>query len=158
TACLPAPKRRIASRPPPEACRRRHKLIAFIGCFVDNASETNTCLFSSYHLLGGKPPMLGTHARWLVLTALVALLLSDGRLSAADPPNTTPPKVDVLFLPNPADVQSLAIYPAKIALKGGDDAQQLILTATLAGGKLQDLSGDAKYEPADPKVIRVSTA
>ena len=36
--------------------------------------------------------------------------------------------------------------PTKIALKGIDDAQQLVLTATLAGGRLQDLTGDVKYE------------
>src|SRR5262245_1777593 len=102
--------------------------------------------------------MLGTHKRWLVLTALAALFLSGGPLSAADSATDTPANGDAGVLPKPAAVQALAIHPGQIALKGGDDPQQLILTATIAGGRLQDLSSDAKYEAADPKVIRVSTA
>ena len=35
---------------------------------------------------------------------------------------------------------------------------QLVLTATLAGGRLQDLTGDVKYEVADAKVVRVTAA
>src|SRR5262249_4176684 len=61
-------------------------------------------------------------------------------------------------LPKPAEVKSLAAYPTKIALKGGDAAQQIILTATLDGGRLQDLTGDVQYETADNKVVRVSTS
>jgi len=57
-------------------------------------------------------------------------------LAAGYAASTAAPKDDAVVLPKPADVQSLAIHPAKIALKGGDDAQQLILTATLAGGRL----------------------
>ncbi|MBL8798577.1 MAG: DUF1553 domain-containing protein [Planctomycetia bacterium] len=102
--------------------------------------------------------MQGTCTRWLVLTALAALLWSDGRLSAADVANNAPANEDKVVLPKPADVQALAVQPAKVALKGGDDAAQLVLTANLVGGRLQDLSGDVKYEPADPKVVRVTTA
>ena len=48
-------------------------------------------------------------------------------------------------LPKPADVRALAAYPDRVALKGGDDARQLILTATLAGDRLADLSGDVTF-------------
>ena len=37
-----------------------------------------------------------------------------------------------------------------------DDSAQLILTASLAGGRLQDLTGDIKYEVANPGIVRVS--
>src|SRR5260370_41535250 len=57
----------------------------------------------------------------------------------------------------PSDLQRLGAYTEKIAPKGGGDAQQVICTATLPGGRLQDLSGDVKYEIADPKIARVST-
>jgi len=93
--------------------------------------------------------------RWLVLAALAALSCSSGRIVAAEPTNAAS---DGVALPKPADVQKFEVYPAKVALKGGDDAQQLILTATLDGGRLQDLTGDCKYEVADTKVARVTTA
>ncbi|MBY0523295.1 MAG: DUF1553 domain-containing protein [Gemmataceae bacterium] len=98
------------------------------------------------------------HRRWLVLTALAALTLSNGIISAAEPAKGDAASSDGVVLPKPAEIQTLAVNPAKIALKGGDDAQQLILTATLVnGGKLQDLTGDCKYEVADTKVVRVTT-
>ena len=60
-------------------------------------------------------------------------------------------------LPKPAEIAALEVYPAKIALKGSDDAQQIVLTAKLAGDRLCDLSSDATYEVADAKVVRVTT-
>src|SRR5713226_5190262 len=102
--------------------------------------------------------MKGRIQVWPVLMALAALTCSDGRLSAGDLYSQGPAKVDTVALPKPAEIQSLAIQPAKIALKGADDAQQLIFTANLANGRFQDLSGDVKYEVADPKVARVSTS
>src|SRR5262249_13242296 len=60
-------------------------------------------------------------------------------------------------LPNPADVRSLAAYPTAIALKGSDDTRQLVVTASLADGRLQDLSSDVKYAVADARMARVST-
>src|SRR4051812_42420576 len=57
---------------------------------------------------------------------------------------------------SPADVRSLNARPAKLTLRGGDDAQQLLLTATLADGRLQDLTGDVRYEVADAAVATVS--
>jgi hypothetical protein len=97
-------------------------------------------------------------SRWPVLTALLALTLSGGYLSAADSATKETAKPKDFEPPKPAEVQSLAVQPAKVALKGLDDAQQLVLTATLTGGRLQDLTGDVKYEVADAKVVRVSTA
>src|ERR1700731_4138305 len=92
--------------------------------------------------------------RWLVLAALAALTCASGRIVAGGPAKTD---TDGVVLPKPADVQKLEVYPAKIALKGGDDAQQLILTAMLDRGRLQDLTGDCKYEIGDAKVARVTT-
>jgi hypothetical protein len=57
--------------------------------------------------------------------------------------------------PPPAEVKSLSVHPAQITLKGSDSAQQLIVSAELAGDRLADLTGDAEYEVADRKVARV---
>ena len=58
---------------------------------------------------------------------------------------------------NPAEVKSVAVYPAKVALTGADDAVQLIVTATLADGRLADLTSDATYAVADGKSALVLT-
>jgi hypothetical protein len=87
--------------------------------------------------------------------ALMAVSGLDGRLSAGDLYKNDAAQIEQAPLPAPGEVQTLAANPQKIALKGGDDAQQLILTATLAAGQLQDLSGDINYEVADPKIVRV---
>jgi hypothetical protein len=98
-----------------------------------------------------------SRTRWHALLALGALSLAAGPLAAGDIyPDKSPATTDTA-LPKPAEVRSLAVHPQRIALKGADDAQQLILTATLAGGRLQDLTGDVKYEVADAKVVRVSS-
>jgi hypothetical protein len=102
--------------------------------------------------------MTGTRVRWPVLTALAALIYSGGPLLAGDIYNKDAAPTDATVLPKPADVQALAVYPPKIALKSSDDAQQIILTATLANARLQDLSGDVAYTVTDPKVARVSTS
>jgi hypothetical protein len=96
--------------------------------------------------------------RWPFLTALAVLFCSGGLLSAGDLYDKGPAKTDQAALPKPAEVQSLACYPTKIALMGGEDAAQLIITANLAGGKLQDLSGDVTYEIADPKLISITSS
>jgi hypothetical protein len=103
--------------------------------------------------LGGN--LMRTRTRWL-LTAIAALICSGSQLSAAEP-NKDAPK-DEVVLPKPAEVQALAVYPDKIALRGGDDSAQLIISATLAGNRLQDLSGEVLYQPADPAIVRVTTA
>jgi hypothetical protein len=88
--------------------------------------------------------------------ALVALLCVAGFLSAGDLYNKEPIKVKEAELPKPADVKSLEVFPAKIQLRGLDDAQQLVLTALLNDGRLQDLTHDVRYE-ADAKVVRITT-
>jgi hypothetical protein len=98
--------------------------------------------------------MKGTRKVWLVLMAAAALVCSDGPLSA-DLYNKKTVKGEVA-LPAPAEVQSLAVYPTEISLKGLDDSAQLIVTANLAAGRTQDLSGDIKYEVSNPEVARVS--
>ncbi|HEX5270972.1 MAG TPA: DUF1549 domain-containing protein, partial [Gemmataceae bacterium] len=57
--------------------------------------------------------------------------------------------------PAPAEVKALSAHPASVTLKGSDSAQQLVITATLAGGRLADLTGDAEFEVADKKIARV---
>src|SRR5262245_29606710 len=96
--------------------------------------------------------------RWRLLSALAALISSAAPLSAGDIYNSAPASTAALALPKPAEVQKLEVYPAQIKLNGIDDAAQLVVTATLADGRLQDLSGDVQYAAGDDKVIRVSTA
>jgi hypothetical protein len=58
-------------------------------------------------------------------------------------------------LPSPGDVKTLAIHPAKVTLVGADSAAQLVVTATLADGRLVDLTHDVKYVVADRKSAAV---
>jgi hypothetical protein len=97
------------------------------------------------------------HTRWSALTALVALTCLGGPLRAGDLYDKEPAKTDAIVLPKPAEVQSLAVAPTAVTLKGMDAAQQLVVTATLADGRLQDLSTDIKYEVADNKIARVTS-
>src|SRR6266446_6562384 len=62
---------------------------------------------------------------------------------------------DPVVMPKPAEVHGLAVYPTSVVLRGSDAAQQLIVTASLSGGRVQDLSGDVAYEVADAKVARL---
>jgi hypothetical protein len=87
----------------------------------------------------------------------VALTCAVGPLRAGDLYDKEPAKAETVALPKAADVQGLAVAPTQIALKGIDDAQQLIITATLTDGRLQDLSTDIKYDVADSKVVRVTS-
>src|SRR5205085_4841798 len=88
-----------------------------------------------------------------------ALTLTGEPLRAGDIySDKEPAKLEPLVLPKPAEVQKFTVYPDKIALKSADDAAQLILTGELAGGRLQDLTGDVKYDVADAKVVRVTSA
>jgi len=93
-------------------------------------------------------------------SALIALAILSGfvgQSNAGDVYKNDAPQGELAPLPPPAQVQSLSAYPEQINLKGGDDAQQLVLTATLAEGRLQDLSADVKFDVADPKIVRVTT-
>jgi hypothetical protein len=102
--------------------------------------------------------MTGTCKRWPTLLALAALTFAGGHVLAGDLYDKTPTPTDQTALPAPAEVRALEVTPAKIALKGLDDAQQLVLTVRLAGDRLQDLTGDVKYEVANSKVARVTTS
>jgi Protein of unknown function (DUF1549)/Protein of unknown function (DUF1553) len=98
-----------------------------------------------------------TKFRWTVLTALAAIASSAGGLCAGDLYNKKPVEIKEAELPRPADVKGLTLFPAQVKLVGIDDAQQLVLTAGLKAGGSQDLTHDARYEPTDPKVIRVTS-
>ena len=51
--------------------------------------------------------------------------------------------------PNPNDVKAVAVHPARVALNGTDDAAQLVVTGTLADGRLVDLTHVARYAVAN---------
>ncbi|HTU91557.1 MAG TPA: DUF1549 domain-containing protein, partial [Gemmataceae bacterium] len=96
--------------------------------------------------------------RWPVLLALVVLTYAGGSLRAGDLySGKEPAKFENADLPNPGDIKSLTVHPNHIVLKGIYDAQQLVLTAELLNGQLQDLTGDVKYETADKKIVRVTS-
>jgi hypothetical protein len=88
--------------------------------------------------------------------ALAALTCSGGSLSAGDLYDKAPASNDPIVLPKPAEVTALAVHPQKVALKGADDAAQLILTAALTNGKQQDLTTDIKYQVGDATIVQVT--
>jgi hypothetical protein len=99
------------------------------------------------------------YARRLLAPAFAALFALAASASAGDIyADKDAPKIEPTPLPKPAEVQTFEVQPTKLALKGGDDAAQLVITAGLAGGRLQDLSADVKYESTDEKVVRVNAA
>ncbi|MBM3997874.1 MAG: DUF1549 domain-containing protein, partial [Planctomycetes bacterium] len=100
--------------------------------------------------------MHGFRRAWLGLFAALAFIASDSLATAQDY-NKKPVKTDQVALPSPAEVQTLAVFPASVTLKGLDDSAQLVVTGNLAGNKTQDLSGDVKYELADTKLARISS-
>jgi hypothetical protein len=61
-------------------------------------------------------------------------------------------------LPQPGQVRGMLVHPEHILLRGRDDARQMIVTADLGAGQLQDLTGHAQYEVADPRIARVTSA
>jgi hypothetical protein len=99
--------------------------------------------------------------RWpalLALAAFVSIAVGVLGLRAGDLySGKEPARADSFVPPKPGEIQSLAVHPTRIALKGLDDAQQLVLTATLVGGRLQDLTGEAKFDVANVKVARVTS-
>ncbi|MGH7224493.1 MAG: Ig-like domain-containing protein, partial [Gemmataceae bacterium] len=99
-----------------------------------------------------------SHLRWLVLPTLAVLLCAGGSLFAGDLySGKEPDKLENVPLPKAGEIKSFTVHPTRIALKGIDDAQQLLLTAELLNGQLQDLTADVKYEVADKKVVRVTS-
>jgi hypothetical protein len=87
--------------------------------------------------------------------ALVALGLFSANLlsqeaEAKKPSEPTP-------LPSAAEVKSLEVWPAVIALKGQDDSAQLIVTAVLAG-RLQDMTAGVEYKIGNPDLAKVTAS
>src|SRR5438105_696873 len=99
--------------------------------------------------------MISTRCRWAAAAALAVLATARG-LAADTPGPAKDTKPVPMARPAPAEVQSLAAYPERVALRGGDDSQQLVLTANLPGGRVQDLTGDVQYEVGDRKIVRVT--
>jgi hypothetical protein len=91
------------------------------------------------------------------VTTLAVLTCSISQLHAGDVYKNDAPQGELAPMPAPAQVQTLNAYPEQIRLKGSDDAEQLVLTATLTEGRMQDLSADVKFEVADPKIVRVTS-
>jgi hypothetical protein len=122
---------------------------------VDN--NNHYCLIRPATELGGKL-MRYARLRWPGLLALAVVVFGGGRLAAGDLYGKgKAPKSDTVVLPKASEVHALTAHPATVTLKGIDDSQQLVLTATLTSGLVQDLSSDVKYEIANPKVARVTT-
>src|SRR5262245_2618356 len=109
-----------------------------------------SCLTNILPCSRGESPMTGTSRSWLALTTLVLSALSGGSLQAGDLYQKGQAPAQPVALPSPSQVRTLQVHPGKLELQGGDDAQQLILTAVLTDGRLQDLTGDAKFEVLDP--------
>ena len=91
-------------------------------------------------------------SRWLFLLAAVALSAST---AFADLYNKGPLPPPTVVLPKPAEIDSLTVAPTNLTIKGLDDAAQVVVTAKLKDGRLQDLSGDVAYTVADGKTARV---
>jgi Protein of unknown function (DUF1553)/Protein of unknown function (DUF1549) len=90
---------------------------------------------------------------WLFLLATATTFVPSA--FADEVPKAPPPPLDTVALPKPADVKSLSVYPTQVSLSGLDDASQLVVTATLNDGRLQDLSSDVEYSIAESKTARV---
>src|SRR5262249_10886577 len=105
----------------------------------------------------GCPPMRSALTpRLLVAVILLSLAASStvvaGDLYSSSEATPTNPAV----LPKPGEIKELTANPISINLIGADDAAQLIVTAALSSGRQQDLSGDAEYVVADPKVVKIT--
>src|SRR5262245_7011242 len=96
--------------------------------------------------------------RWLTVGTGLLLLTVQGYLSADDPGKTKQAPMSDVTLPAPSEVQALSVQPTTITLVGSDDARQLVLTGQLSGGRVQDLSGDAKYEVGDGKIAGITSS
>jgi hypothetical protein len=100
--------------------------------------------------------MRGTISGSSIFFAAVLLATSAGAGRADDLYGSTRVKGDSIAMPPAGEVQTLAVVPEIISLKGLDDSRQLVLTATLKSGKSQDLTGDIQYRVANPAIVRIS--
>jgi hypothetical protein len=60
--------------------------------------------------------------------------------------------------PAPSQIAKLHVNGGAFKLIGADESRQLVVTGVLLNEALQDLSGDVKYEVADPNLVRVTAA
>ena len=88
------------------------------------------------------------------LLAAVAVFALIAPVVASEPAPMSP--VEKAPLPSPGDVTSLTVHPTEVKLPSGDDSAQLVVTGTLADGKLVDLTHAAKLTVADGKIAEVS--
>jgi hypothetical protein len=102
--------------------------------------------------------MTANCAPWRNLATAVAVALASAWLSAGEPARPTPTDKPAATLPAPADLIHLSVHPGQIALKGADDAAQIIVTGQLAGDKLIDLTGSVVYASGDGNLVAVSVA
>src|SRR4051794_14966322 len=102
--------------------------------------------------------MHGALRRILLLAAVVFVAGSAGALRAEGQQPKPPARSDGPILPKPNEVQTLSVQPEGFTLTGEDDSRQMIVTGKLSGDRVQDLSGDVRYEVADAKVVRVNAA
>lgn len=90
----------------------------------------------------------------LALTALAVLVAGN---ASAQLYSKTDAKGE-MQIPGPSEIQALAVQPTSLSLIGSDDSKQLILTGTLAGKQLQDLSGNVEYKVANSAIVRVTSS
>jgi hypothetical protein len=93
--------------------------------------------------------------RWLFLAAGCTLALLANVTTAQDAGKKPAAPIQAV-LPTPAEVQALSVLPAAVTLKGQDDSAQLVVSGQ-AAGRAQDLTGDVKYEVANPALARVTS-
>src|SRR4051812_30340031 len=58
--------------------------------------------------------------------------------------------------PGGANLDTLRVTPARVALRGPDSVQQLAVEAIAAGVEVKDLTAEAQYTSSDPKVATVA--
>ncbi|MBL8796258.1 MAG: DUF1553 domain-containing protein [Planctomycetia bacterium] len=81
---------------------------------------------------------------WLILVAVAWLAM-------------TPPAVSLEPLPGigTGELKSLSTSPEKAVLRGADQVQQVLVTGHYANGGVRDLTAQAQFASADPRVVRV---
>jgi len=92
------------------------------------------------------------------MVALVAQVGIIGQTYAGDLYSKEASSYESRPLPSPSELKSLAAYPARITLNGSGDAAQLVISGALPDGRIQDLTGDVRFELSGPAIVRVSTS
>ncbi len=95
--------------------------------------------------------------RWLTLLLFMSWTLPTATVLSAEasPTASASAAPATPALPKPSDIKALTVWPTQVALVGQDDAAQLIITAELNDGRLQDLTSDVQYSVADGKTVKV---